>query len=349
MPPTNLRRRPVAAAFAAAGALLAIGIPATAQASTVSLENGTLVVRGAPGELNHFGLGPAWDASRLRISDLERPTSFPSTCTAPDDEGFGALSCAVPPNGVRFEAGDRDDVIDVGDDEGAPVPVTADAGPGKDVLRAHTWGVHLAGGDGNDTLTGAEGDDVLEGGAGDDEIDGHDGNDGVYGGDGNDTVSGDGFDVVGNDIIDGGGGYDRIEYDWLASVGNYQPPITVSLDGKAGDGRPGESDNVTGIENIALNAPIAIIGSDAAEDFSMFNTDGGGRLIGNGGDDKLTGFDLNDEIDGGTGSDTIAGGYGDGTVTLRIRLAGRARVGQTLKVTVAQAGATAGAKVRVKR
>ena len=163
---------PIAAALAAAA------VPTAAQASTASLENGALVVHAAPGEVNHFHIGPAWDSSRLRISDDERPSSFPSTCTAPDDEGYGAISCAVPPNGVRFEAGDRDDSVDVGDDEGTPVPVTADAGPGNDTLRSHTWGARLLGGAGNDTLTGEEGDDVLDGGAGDDEIDGNGGNDG---------------------------------------------------------------------------------------------------------------------------------------------------------------------------
>ena len=301
----------IAAAALAAAAIL----PTAARASTVSLEGGTLVVRAAPGEANYFNVTPAWDTSRLRIADNDRLTSFPSSCLADDDEGLGALSCAMPPNGVRVEAGDRNDIVNVGDDEGASTSVTVDAGDGDDVVRADTWGVRMLGGAGNDKVTGSTGDDVADGGPGDDELQGLAGNDGVFGGDGNDTLAGDGFDVMGNDVIDGGAGYDQIEYDWLADVGDYQPPITVSEDGNAGDGRPGEADNVTAVEKIGLNAPVTLIGSDAAEDFSMFNTDGGGRLVGNGGDDKLTGFDLADEIDGGPGNDTIAGGYGDDTIT----------------------------------
>jgi hypothetical protein len=74
----------------AAVSIAAVGIPATAEASTVSLENGTLVVRAAPGETNGFNISHGWDPSRLRIGDYVRPSAYPSSCVADDEEGLGA-------------------------------------------------------------------------------------------------------------------------------------------------------------------------------------------------------------------------------------------------------------------
>src|SRR5436189_242536 len=71
--------------------------------------------------------------------------------------------------------------------------------------------------DSNDTLRGDEGDDTLNGREGDDTLDGG----------------------TGSDVMSGGDGADTADYGIVqASV------VVVTLDGKAGDGPPGESDNV---------------------------------------------------------------------------------------------------------
>lgn len=64
--------------------------------------------------------------------------------------------------------------------------------------------------------------------------------------------------------------------------------MTVTLDDAANDGRPGEGDNVVGIEQL-----------------DMYIT----------GDDVLVGYDFDDQVDGGAGNDTVEGGRGHDTVT----------------------------------
>ena len=173
----------------------------------------------------------------------------------------------------------------------------------------------MVGGDGNDKITGGIGADDIDGGNGDDELDAQEGPDVVHGGAGNDKLQADDWNEQSTDVIDGGPGYDQIENNWVSEVGSYQPPIVVSVDGVANDGRPGENDNVTDVEKIYLNAPASLTGSDGPDELTMFNTDAGGTLNGRGGDDKLSGFDLDDTIDGGAGNDQIQGGYGHDTIT----------------------------------
>ena len=116
-------------------------------------------------------------------------------------------------------------------------------------------------------------------------------------------------------MIDGGPGFDQISNNWVSASGNYQPPIVVSIDGAANDGRPDENDNVTDVESIYLNEAATLTGSDGPDEFMVFNNDAPSTFNGRGGDDKLTGFDLADTIDGGAGNDTIEGGYGHDTIT----------------------------------
>lgn len=137
----------------------------------------------------------------------------------------------------------------------------------------------------------------------------------IHGGEGNDRLGADYFGEQSADIVDGGPGYDQIEGNWTSASGTFQPPIVVSIDGTADDGRPGEGDNVTAVERIYLNAPATLTGSDGPDELTIFNVDAGSVLNGRGGDDRLSGFDLADTIDGGAGNDTIEGGYGDDAIT----------------------------------
>jgi Ca2+-binding RTX toxin-like protein len=297
-------------------ALAVAALPAAAGASTISLEGDVLVVRAATGEKNWLTVGPAESAGRVSISDISAPAADPSLCTA--DEYSTFVSCVTPSGGVRLEAGDREDILDVQDNLPVGIPVTLDGGAGNDVLRGAAFTEttdRLLGGDGNDKITGGSGADTVEGGAGDDELDPRQGPDVVHGGDGNDKLGGDYWGEQSTDVIDGGAGYDQIEGNWMSESGEYQPPIVVSIDGVANDGRPGENDNVTAVERIYLNAPATLTGSDGPDEFTIFNTDAGSTFNGRGGDDKLSGFDLDDTIDGGAGNDAIEGGYGHDTIT----------------------------------
>ena len=89
----------------------------------------------------------------------------------------------------------------------------------------------------------------MRGGAGDDEINGSGGNDHIEAGDGNDTISPDTYYGPGSDYVDGGAGVDTVE-DWSIPDADYHPPVSVSMDGVANDGRPGEADNVVNVERI---------------------------------------------------------------------------------------------------
>ncbi|HET7051241.1 MAG TPA: hypothetical protein VFI54_23445 [Solirubrobacteraceae bacterium] len=303
---------PILAAFA----LAAAAVPAAAGASTVTLEGDVLVVRGAPRELNVLSVNPADDSRAVSIGDLTEPSDQTSLCTSEPYSVF--LTCAAPAGGVRLEAGDRDDQLNVGNNLPSGLPVTLDGGAGNDVLRGPAstdTTERLVGGDGNDTITGGTGADTIDGGAGNDDLNGRAGPDVMRGGDGNDNLRADDWQEQSTDVIDGGPGYDQIENNWVSEVGEYQPPIVVSIDGIANDGRPSENDNVNGVERIYLNAAASLTGSDGPDELIVFNNDAPSTLNGSGGDDKLSGFDLDDTIDGGAGNDMLEGGYGNDTIT----------------------------------
>ena len=299
-------------------ALAVAAFPAAACASTITQEGNTLVLRGAPGETNVFHVGPDDDSpGRLLFSDVTVPTSYPAGCTLPW-EYASFVSCETPSGGIRIEGGDRDDQLNVSDNMPGAIAITLDGGAGNDVLRGPAFTETtdtLIGGDGNDKITGGIGADTIDGGNGDDELDAQEGPDVVHAGAGNDKLLADDWQEQSTDVIDGGPGYDQIENNWVSATGTYQPPIVVSIDGVANDGRPGENDNVTDIESIYLNEAATLTGSDGPDEFMVFNNDAGSTFNGRGGDDKLTGFDLDDTIDGGAGNDTIEGGYGHDTLT----------------------------------
>ncbi|MGK2939419.1 MAG: calcium-binding protein [Solirubrobacteraceae bacterium] len=312
---TTLRRAGIVLALLAA-CYGALGV-ATASAGTLSSEGGVLVFRAAPGEKNFVNFDVDDATGGIRFDDTVAPQSG-GLCTQ-ESEFFTAVTCPMPAAGIRVETGDGADIINAAEKLSAAVPITIDAGAGDDTVRGSAFGERaetLIGGPGNDKMVGGPGDDVLRGGDGDDELEGQAGNDQLFGEGGNDKLRGDGYRDQFADVIDGGAGFDNTDGDWMVESGKSQPMITVSLDGAANDGRPGENDNATGLEKIYLNAPATLIGGNDADEFTVFNTsDGSTRLVGNGGNDKLTSFDHPDEVDGGAGDDQLAGGYGDDIVT----------------------------------
>jgi hypothetical protein len=133
--------------------------------------------------------------------------------------------------------------------------------------------VSVRGGDGTDRLTGGLGDDTLDPGFGS------------------------------SDEVHGGAGYDTVSYGSRASG------VTVTLDGAANDGGPGEND---------------LVGQDVEE------------ILGGAGDDVLVG-DVrinivdgaagNDTLDGGAGADILLGSDGNDQLLLRDGNRERARCG----------------------
>ena len=297
------------------GALL-LGFPVLAVAGTVSVEGDALVFRAAPGEANDLYVSD--EGGRIVFDDTPALDAAGAPCDRTEFDPAGRVRCDAPAGGIRVELGDGDDVLRVGAAMPGGRTLTADGGPGNDRMQGGPGGDALAGGDGADELKGRAGDDTLDGGGGDDVVSGEDGADVVRGGSGNDVVGGGGTAAFA-DVIDGGPGLDRLdEYEYTAGGGGTEAPVTVTLDGVANDGRPGERDQVTDVERIKLLVPATI---DAAAlpgpvELQVFNTSAAGsRLVGTAGDDTLTGYAYDDTIVGGAGADTIFGGYGNDAIT----------------------------------
>jgi len=203
------------------------------------------------------------------------------------------------------------------------------------------------GGDGNDTLTGiGRSDDTFSGDSGNDALQGSFGNDTLYGGSGNDTMTGGsdndrlvgdfgkntmwggpGNDVfetgLGADDLDGGTGLDRVDFDDRLNTG-----VTVSLDGSANDGTPGEHVNVRNTIEEIHGTPFddKLSGDAVATTFyghagrDTINGGGGDDLLYGGadrdimraddGNDVMYGEDGNDDLDGGRGDDHLDAGLG---------------------------------------
>ena len=220
-------------------------------------------------------------------------------------------------------------------DAGATATITG--GSGQDDLRggSATTSVTLNGGGGDDNLNGMDGPTVIHGGTGNDGVFGGSGNDQVFGEDGNDRLRGHG----GNDLEDGGPGDDDIGFSPGVShdsdpgadqivggtgsdrlrLSGHQGGMTISIDGQANDGTPGEGDNIgSDIEQIdGTTSNDVFFGSAGPDNFSGDSGDdeihgGGGQddLYGGGGDDRMFGDAGNDKLQGASGSDTVDGGAG---------------------------------------
>ena len=298
--------------------------PAAAQAATITRDpSGALVYTAAPGEANILDVSPGYsdgwgdvDPSKVVFMDA---SAVPQNVQA---EGCVAVmsyetTCRLDPAGVRAFLGDGDDRQTAARDLPAGMPLSVDGGPGRDRLTSGTGTVAatLSGGDGDDELTGGPGADHLDGGAGADDVDGAGGPDVVLGGDGNDTVHGDHFEDPAADVIDGGAGVDTLEDDYTSRFSDDKPDVSVTLGGGNDDGRPGEGDDVRGVERVIVAGGGRLIGSDAPELLKAAQTLSSVTLDGRGGDDELRGGGGRDSIDGGPGDDVIDGGFGDDVIT----------------------------------
>jgi Ca2+-binding RTX toxin-like protein len=193
-------------------------------------------------------------------------------------------------------------------------------GDGADTLTGGPVQDDLSGGNGKDRITAGGGDDEIFGGPGDDVLNGLDGNDDLFGEDGNDElIGGLGNDTniggAGNDTADslvardgadsfsGGAGTDTASY--AARQFGPTTTLTLSLNGVADDGEPGEGDNMaTDVENAAGAVGSSVITGNSGPNVLRGGT--GGDIIR--GADGING---NDVVDGGFGFDTCTADPGD--------------------------------------
>ncbi len=303
----------------AASAVLALAAASPAAASTANLSpDGQFldIIETTPGEANDIRISITYNAVGSQVIDLyDSAGNVDGTGCFPTG---ASIRCTDPVQQVRISTGGGDDRVSVDDAAlgfGAGA-LAVDLGEGNDRYTAEEerGQATVNGGPGNDDLRGGGMADVLDGGPGDDVVNGFEGNDAVQGGEGNDTVSGDTFSDKGvfTDVVDGGPGVDTLDDFRFSGDAGRAPAITLSLDGQANDGRPGENDNVAGVEIIKSGSAGSFTGDDAPNEFVAPQTGAAGTLLGLGGDDVLIAGDANgDTVDGGAGNDTVEGGFGD--------------------------------------
>src|SRR5205823_2301903 len=145
-------------------------------------------------------------------------------------------------------------------------PVSMDGGAGNDRLYGGDGNDTLSGGAGNDDVRGHAGADVLDGGDGNDTVNGYSGADILHGGAGDDSLAPDAYEDPSADVVDGGPGVDTVEGDYSSRFASGPPPhVTFTLAGGADDGRPGEGDDITGVERLVLTNGATVSGTDAPE------------------------------------------------------------------------------------
>jgi Ca2+-binding RTX toxin-like protein len=302
-----------------AAALASVAAAAPAQAGTINYEGDALVYRAGPGESNLVTLYASSQPGRITVGDSSASSwSVPADrCEDRTAMGFG-VDCDTPAR-VRVELGDGVDGVSFGSDW-PQIPTEALLGEGNDRIEQlnNAPSVVFDGQGGNDTLTGGEGNDVVRGGAGNDSLTGRAGDDRLEGGDGDDNLKPDYYaDPFGNDVVDGGAGKDSVE-DWATpGSDSSHPPVSITLDGQANDGRPGEQDNVTNVEHFESYVSGHFVLSEGPDEVNVWSStdEGASTIEGLGGADRLTGGNYVETIDGGAGDDLLEGGYNNDTIT----------------------------------
>jgi Ca2+-binding RTX toxin-like protein len=295
---------------AAAALTLSLAAADAARAATVMHDTqGNVVVDAAPGETNNMSVQAGNDGGTVVLLDSGGAPlqAWDDGCAQVMDS---MVECGIS-GYVELWLDDGNDRASVDIFSPASRAVLMHGEAGDDQLSGAPGVTGLDGGPGNDKLTGGEGRDTLYGGDGNDELKGLGGRDELYGQAGDDIVSGDSHKAPAADIIDGGPGIDRIDQDWNDLSGAL---VTLTLGGGDDDGRPGEGDDVRGVEKVISFNPVGYAGTDGADHIEVVQVDRPSTLAGGAGDDFLKTSDGVDRIDGGAGADTIDGGYNDDTI-----------------------------------
>lgn len=300
--------------LAAATALAALAlVPSAASASSLTYEGDAIVVRAASGEANWVTVSGG-DPGKVAISDSGGTFTFPADRCTQISSDFPA-QCDVP-GSIRVELGDGADQGFVMHDAPA-IPITYDGGSGADRIKnVRAAGITMLGGDGADELTSEDGADILRGGEGDDKLMAGAGDDQLYGDGGDDYLQPDQY-KDGNDVVDGGAGTDTLD-DWADNTSEKRGKrITLTMDGQANDGRPGERDNVVSVESVKAFAPGDYSMSDGPDRVELYPPSdlGASAASGLGGDDVILAGNGEQTLDGGAGNDRLEGGFGNDTIT----------------------------------
>ncbi len=301
-------------AIAAAGLALA---PATASAASLSVDGADLTFTAAAGERNSvfYTRDSGQPADTITIGDLAGDISYPSDRC---DESNGSVRCVGITGTITLELGDGDDSSGQPSGDTMDNRVVVHGGPGNDELKSPDRGAGTAvlfGDAGTDVLKGARNRDELHGGAGNDTLDGYGDGDALFGDEGDDTLDGDTYQEAAADIIDGGAGTDRVA-GWTGPTPDDHPPVSITLDGAANDGRAGEGDNVASVEKLVSHVSGTFAFSDASDTIDVWaNLDSGASKVAlAGGDDVFRGGTFEETVDGGAGNDRIDAGYGNDTI-----------------------------------
>lgn len=312
--PILLRTFAVAAALAATGTFGA----AAASAGTLQYDGDDLVYEAAPGERNDVTVHESrrYGAGAVTFGDSGAGFTFPSDHCVQIEPGW--VDCDATA-GVYLLLGDGDDITGYGVSEKLLNPLVVDGGAGKDTLRGNQHSPSAAafiGGPGADTLRGGIGDEELHGSDGDDTVDGGAGADKLFGEAGDDTLDGDGYADPAADLIDGGAGTDRAN-GWTQPSRDDHAPVSILLDDQPNDGRPGEGDDVRGVERFTSHVSGRWQLTDADDVVDIWANLGGGNstVAAAGGNDRVTGGSYGETIDGGAGDDRLEGGFGDDALT----------------------------------
>jgi Ca2+-binding RTX toxin-like protein len=297
-------------------AAVAVGaVPGVASAATITRSaDGSLVYTAAPAEQNYLDVQVGYEDGTVTLYEDRAPiTSVPTGCSTFDNSGATAVTCANP-SSVHVDLGDGNDRLT--ETAELTVPVIAYGGTGNDTMKGSDQPDVLNGGPGDDTVIGYGGNDTLVGEDGSDILEGWGGSDHLEGGAGNDILRPDGHEDPSPDYVDGGSGTDRIDQDYTSRYTDVsqQPPVSMTLGGGGDDGRPGEGDNVVGVEQVVLNVGGSVTGTDAAEMIEFDQVADPITLNAAGGDDTILSGDGNDDISGGAGNDTIDAGFGDDVI-----------------------------------
>lgn len=225
---------------------------------------------------------------------------------------------------------------------GGSVFVLGSLGDGDDTFASSGLSLSIGGAAGDDTITATGGSVYLVNGNDDDDtitVDGARVGDAIDGGTGNDALTATGGVVTrlrgaeGNDTLtggsaDGGPGIDTIVGPAVLDWRGAGLPVTVTIDGIANDGVPGEDPDDVGplVEVFGGYGPNTLVGGAGPDrlhgggvDDLIVGGPGDDSLEGGGGDDLLRGGTGADVLDGGAGIDDVAD-YGERTVGVGVTL-----------------------------
>ncbi|MBE2320445.1 hypothetical protein DVA67_031065 [Solirubrobacter sp. CPCC 204708] len=304
-------------------ALALCAAPAHASQAVLSPDGRFLdITERTPGEANDIVASLHRDDNGRQMVHLLGDVTAGHGCTR--DERGGTTICEDPAQQVRVSLGAGNDEFQVTESftvitfgEGAMV---VDLGDGNDTFLTRDTNATVVahGGAGNDTFEGGVNTDRFFGGPGDDTLHGGQrGTDELHGEAGNDTLTGDWPSEHGifADVLDGGDGTDVLKDYVYSGEPSLAPPIAISLDGQANDGRSGEGDNVVAVERITSSSAGSFTGDAGDNEFTAPQVGAAGTLSGLAGNDTLIAGDAHgDRVDGGAGDDLLEGGFGDDTL-----------------------------------